>query len=100
MPYVITSPCLGEQYAQCVDVCPVDCIFPGEYKGKSFMVIDPELCINCHACFEVCPVQAIVETEDEDPKFAKINAELAPVFKDNPQVTLRDSDEPPHNLPS
>ena len=28
--YVITGKCLGERYATCVAVCPVDCIHPGE----------------------------------------------------------------------
>ena len=41
MPYVINEKCLGERYASCVAVCPVDCIYPGEYKGEEFMVIDP-----------------------------------------------------------
>ena len=95
MTYVITSPCLGEQYAQCVDVCPVDCIYPGDHEGKAFMVIDPDLCIDCHACLEVCPVQAIVATEEEDPVYAKINKTLAPLFKNNPPVPLRDADDPP-----
>ena len=41
MSYVITGKCLGEQYASCTEVCPVDCIYPGDYKGEKFMVIDP-----------------------------------------------------------
>ena len=46
MPYVINQECLGEQYADCVDVCPVNCIYPGDYKGEKFMVIDPDVCID------------------------------------------------------
>ncbi len=42
MPYVITEKCLGEQYGDCVDVCPVECIHPVEHEGKPFMVIDPD----------------------------------------------------------
>ena len=97
MSYVITEKCLGEQYAQCVDVCPVDCIYPGDHEGQPFMVIDPEICINCNACLVVCPVLAIVATEDEAPKYTKINAELSPIFKDNPPVTQRPADDPPRN---
>ena len=47
MSYVITEKCLGERYATRVEVCPVDCIHPGEYEhdgdyGNEFMVIDPK----------------------------------------------------------
>ena len=47
MSYVIDEKCLGERYASCVAVCPVDCIYPGDYNGEEFMVIDPEVCITC-----------------------------------------------------
>lgn len=30
MSFVITSPCIDEKAADCVDVCPVDCIEEGE----------------------------------------------------------------------
>jgi len=26
MAFVITSPCIGEKYGECAEVCPVDCI--------------------------------------------------------------------------
>ena len=86
MAYVITEPCLGEQYAACVDVCPVDCIYPGKHENKSFMVIDPDVCINCDACLNVCPVNAIVPSEKDNPHYAQINAKLASIFKSNPPV--------------
>ncbi|MFZ5802703.1 MAG: DUF362 domain-containing protein [Candidatus Omnitrophota bacterium] len=95
MAYVITEKCLGERYATCVSVCPVDCIYPGEYKGQEFMVIDPQVCITCGACLPECPVGAIVESEDYDAAYAKINAELSPQFKDNPKVTERAKNDPP-----
>ena len=95
MSYVITAKCLGEQYAACVEVCPVDCIYPGDHNGEKFMVIDPEICITCGACLPVCPVGAIVESEDYDPAFAKVNAELSPQFKGNAKVTPRPTNDPP-----
>lgn len=95
MPYVITLKCLEEVYAQCVDACPVDCIHPGQYQGKPFMVIDPNDCIECDACLPACPIGAIVGNADEDPKAAKINAELAPSFKNNPPVQQRPKNDPP-----
>src|SRR5712692_10008156 len=71
--YVITDKCLGERYATCVAVCPVDCIHPGDYQGEVFMIINPEECIDCGACLPECPIEAIVETEEESPEWAKIN---------------------------
>ncbi len=95
MSYVITEKCLGERYADCVEPCPVDCIYPGEYNGEVFMVIDPELCIDCSLCKPACPIDAIVETEDEDPEWAEINAKLSPEWKDNEPVEVRPRDDPP-----
>jgi NAD-dependent dihydropyrimidine dehydrogenase PreA subunit len=95
MPSVITEKCLGETYAACVDACPVACIHPGQYKGESFMVINPEECTECGSCVSACPIGAIVDNVDADPAFAKINAELAPTFKNNPPVTARPTNDPP-----
>ena len=95
MSYVITEKCLGERYATCVAVCPVDCMHPGEYKGEEFMVVDPDECIDCGACLPECPIEAIVETEEESPEWAKINRELTASFKGNAQPTPRAANDPP-----
>ncbi len=95
MAYVITKKCLNEQYAQCVDVCPVDCIYPGNYEKKPFMVIDPKRCINCDACLVMCPINAIVSSEDQDPEATKLNKELAPKFYGNPSIIPRSPKSPP-----
>lgn len=95
MPYVITDKCLGERYADCVGVCPVSCIYPGDYQGEVFMVIDPEICIDCGACLPQCPVDAIVASVDEAPEWGAVNAELSPQFKDNPAVEPRPAGDPP-----
>ena len=71
MAYVIGEKCLGERYADCVEVCPVDCIYPGEYEGEEFMVIDPDLCIDCTLCKPACPIDAIFETEAESPDWQR-----------------------------
>ena len=89
MAYVITKKCLDEQYGQCVDVCPVDCIHPGTLHKKPFMVIDPATCINCDACLQVCPIGAIVNSESKDKESAKINKVLAPHFRGNPDIVRR-----------
>ena len=95
MAYVITEKCLGERYASCVSVCPVDCIHPGDYKGEVFMIVDPETCIDCGACLPECPIDAIVDAVDKDPAYAKINAELSPKFLNNPAVPERPKNDPP-----
>ena len=86
MAHVITEKCLGEQYASCALVCPVDCIHPGQHNGQAFMIIDPDTCIDCGLCVPECPSDAIVTSTDKDPVYAKINADLAPTFKNNPKV--------------
>ena len=62
MPRVITCLCL--RCANCVAVCPVDCISPGlpvdEYPSY---YIDPDACIDCGACETECPNNAIYEAE-------------------------------------
>ena len=95
MTYVITEKCLGEQYATCVASCPVECIYPGEYKSQKFMVIDPEVCIDCGACLPECPIGAIIETAEQDPEYAKINVELTPAFKNNEAIPERPRNDPP-----
>ncbi len=95
MAYVITDICLGERYATCAAVCPVDCIHPGEYQGEDFMVIHPEVCIDCGLCLPECPVGAIVDNEAESPEWATVNAELAPSFEQNTKVSERPRNDPP-----
>ena len=95
MAHVIGEGCLGEVYAACVDVCPVECIHPGPYKNEAFMIIDPEVCIDCGVCLPECPIGAIVGSVDENPDWAKVNAELAPQFKGAPKVTPRPPNDPP-----
>ena len=81
MTYIITEPCVGECDTACVEVCPVDCIYPaaqfedselGDVKEemksmKEMLYIHPEECIDCGACEPECPVEAIFP-EDEVPE--------------------------------
>jgi ferredoxin len=64
LAYVITAPCVGEKFGECVDVCPVDCIVEGDDQ----FFIDPDICIDCGACQAVCPVEAIFHEEEMLPE--------------------------------
>ena len=72
MAHVIAAPCIGKQHAECVIVCPVDCIHTT--LGADQYFIDPDRCIGCGLCEAKCPVAspaAIRVTragESRDPK--------------------------------
>ena len=56
--------CVGHyDTPQCVEVCPVDCIYkvPGEEYAslQTFCDIDLDRCIGCKHCAQVCPWDAI-----------------------------------------
>lgn len=49
-------------------------------EGPNFLVIDPQLCIDCSVCVPECPVDAIVgdrEINDDQRHFIALNAQLA-----------------------
>ncbi len=76
MTFVVTEQCIQCKFTDCVDVCPVDCF----HEGPNFLVIDPEVCIDCALCVPECPVDAIYEESDlpEDMiEYIEINAELS-----------------------
>jgi ferredoxin len=65
MSHIITSLCLRDN--GCVEVCPVECISPGDPSSKwPTFYIDPGSCIDCGACVPECPYNAIFP-EDEVP---------------------------------
>lgn len=69
MPYtIITDECEG--FADCVDVCPIACIYPGSGKNAKgiddWNWIDFSNCIDCGICLQVCPVGAILPEERPD----------------------------------
>jgi ferredoxin len=76
MAYVVTEPCFGCKYTDCVVVCPCDCF----REGEQMLFIDPDACIDCDACRAECPVEAIFH-EDEVPEvwkeFVALNREMA-----------------------
>ncbi|MFT6905514.1 MAG: ferredoxin [Oleiphilaceae bacterium] len=94
MTFVVTEQCIKCKYTDCVDVCPVDCF----HEGPNFLVIDPEVCIDCALCVPECPVDAIYEEGDLPENmvdYIEINAELAkswPVI-DETKEPLPDAEE-------
>ncbi len=76
MAYVITAPCLGCKYTDCVVVCPKECF----HEGDQMLYIDPDECIDCDACVHECPVEAIFpewEVPEQWEEFIQLNAEMA-----------------------
>ena len=85
MAHVVTQPCFGCKYTDCVVVCPVDCF----YEGEQMLYIHPGECIDCGACTPECPVEAIFiddDVPDEWREFIELNAEMAPK---SPNITQR-----------
>lgn len=79
MTFVVTDHCIRCKYTDCVEVCPVDCF----HEGENFLVIDPEVCIDCALCVPECPAEAIYadnELPEGQEAFVAINAELAKVW--------------------
>ncbi|MFN5274514.1 MAG: 4Fe-4S dicluster domain-containing protein [Planctomycetota bacterium] len=71
MAHVVTKPCVGCRYTDCVVVCPVECF----YEGENMLYIHPDECIDCEACVAECPVEAIFH-EDNVPAEWKDYIEL------------------------
>ena len=60
MTHVVTSACVGHKYQDCVAVCPVDAF----REMATYLVIDPDDCIDCGAWIPECPVEAIFTDTD------------------------------------
>lgn len=94
MTHVVTEACVRCRYTDCVEVCPVDCF----HAGPDFLVINPDVCIDCAVCIPECPVNAIRAENDLDPgqeDWIQINANLAEAWPVITQKTapLPDADE-------
>ncbi|MEM7535315.1 MAG: ferredoxin family protein [Chloroflexota bacterium] len=67
MTHIIFDKCIRD--GACVEVCPVECIIPGEPEADwPWYFIDPETCIDCGACVPECPTEAILPEEDMEDK--------------------------------
>ena len=78
MAYVVTEPCVGCKYTDCVVVCPMDCF----REDERMLYIDPDLCIDCDLCRPECPVEAIFidhEVPDAERPWIAVNAERSKI---------------------
>ena len=78
MAFVVTAPCFGCKYTDCVVVCPTDCF----REGEKMLYIEPDDCIDCGACEPECPVQAIFYEDNVPPdqrEFVELNAQMAKI---------------------
>lgn len=76
MAYVVTEPCFGCKFTDCVVVCPTECF----REGEKMLYIDPDPCVDCDACRPECPVEAIYpewEVPEAWKGFIALNAEMA-----------------------
>jgi|TARA_R110002110_G_scaffold40905_1_gene130586 ferredoxin len=76
MTYVVTSACVGHKYQDCVAVCPVEAF----REMATYLVIDPDDCIDCNACVSECPVDAIFpdyDLPDEESEWLEKNEDEA-----------------------
>jgi NAD-dependent dihydropyrimidine dehydrogenase PreA subunit len=66
MTYVIADPCIDIKDRNCIQQCPVDCI----YEGGRALYVNADECIECGACEPACPVEAIYFHEDLPREYA------------------------------
>lgn len=72
MAYTIVSE-ICEGIADCIPVCPVDCIHWLEdeskvnAKGHRYPYIDMDTCIDCGACLAACPIEGAI-LDDAQPE--------------------------------
>ncbi len=94
MAHIVAEPCVKCKYTDCVDVCPVECF----HEGVNFLVIDPDVCIDCGLCVPECPTEAIFAEEDLPEKwedYVEINAQYTaewPIISEKKDA-LPDADE-------
>ena len=74
MTYVVTEACIKCKFMDCVEVCPVDCIFADDEDRMCY--IEPNDCIDCGVCESACPVGAIFRDDEvpaDETAFVAIN---------------------------
>ena len=87
MPHVVTTTCVDHKYQECVAVCPVEAF----RELDTYLVIDPDECIDCGACIPECPVEAIFRTLKflKAKKRGSTATPRKPWTRPSPKATLR-----------
>ncbi|PIM95197.1 Ferredoxin II [Candidatus Hodgkinia cicadicola] len=77
MPYVVTDNCIQCKYTDCVEVCPVDCL----YEGKNFLVINPNECVDCGICESECSAGTIKPSDEINlEQWIEINTKYSKIW--------------------
>ena len=87
MTYTVNDKCIMCKHTDCVEVCPVDCV----YEGENMLVINPDECIDCAACIPECPEEAIYadsDLPDEEMECLEKNEE------ESPNLPIAEGDSP------
>ncbi len=88
MTFVVVENCIKCKFTDCVEVCPVDCL----YEGENMLVIHPDECIDCGVCEPECPADAIKpDTKKGLEQWLKLNKEMA---KSWPNISHKRKHEP------
>ena len=97
MTYVVIESCIKCKLMDCIEVCPVDCIYV--YDGDDVeafpnqLYIDPEECINCGVCEPECPWEAIFEDEQVPDVFSDDTPLNAKMMDDKDSFSVPDVEE-------
>lgn len=89
MTFVVTQPCIGEKTKDCMDVCPVDCIYEESDALDRMVYISADECIDCGACESACPVTAIFEESAVPEEWAEYTELNVLWFEDRDTVRAR-----------
>ena len=83
MTHVVVSGCVDCKYQECVAVCPVDAF----REAETYLVIDPDECIDCAACVPECPIEAIEpDTNKNANKWIDMNKKYSEMW---PNITKK-----------
>ena len=90
MTHVVTSTCVDHKYQECVAVCLVEAF----REAETYLVIDPDECIDCGVCVPECPPTPSSQIQ-MSPKGKRLGLNATPK---NPSVPKSPRAIPPYSL--